>query len=372
MSATPGFASRLFVSGSLAFVLIGVLGAGYGVALPAFTRNFGLEPGAAGLILTTQAAGAVLAVAAMTLGVRGLSARLAAALMAAGAAVVAVGLSWPATLAGASVAGAGFGLIAAHVNRAFLEGFGDRGSGMVGLVNAISGVGLIAGPLAYVQVGGSTLLLFGGIAVFAALLIPLLSGGAWDTAAGPAVAGTIRPRRLAILILNHLSVFLEAALAGFGVVALIALGWSEEAAARLASGYFASYLLGRLSLYWVARRVAPDWLFLIGTIGTSAAALAAAAGLHAVGFVASGAFVGIAFPSFYVWASRLLGPDPRMQSSIVLAGLSGGAIGPLAFGAVLASAGMGMLFAAVAALGGALAVAILLVMGPARRAAARA
>lgn len=372
MSATPGFASRLFVSGSLAFVLIGILGAAYGVTLPAFTRAFGLEPGTAGLILTTQGIGAVIAVGAVTAGVRWLTARLSVALVAAGTGLIAAGITWPLTLTGAAIAGAGFGLIAAHVNRTFLQGFGDRGPSMVGLVNAISGLGLIAGPLIYVQAGRSTTILFGGIAVMAALLIPLFDDPPASREQVAATRAPIRVGRLPILILNHLSVFMEIALGGFGAVALIALGWSEAGAATLVSAFFASYLIGRLSLFWLAGLIGPDRLFLVGTAGTAVAALVAALGLPAVGYVASGAFVGMAFPSFYVWGSRVLGPDARMQSSIILAGLSGGAIGPLVFGGLLSWLGLPALFAAVAALGGALSIAILVAMGPARRAVSRA
>jgi len=369
MSEPAGFTSRLFVTGSLAFVLIGVLGAAYGVSLPAFGRAFGLQPGAAGLILTTHALGGVLAVLAMTAGVRGLSAPVSMGLMAAGAALMAAGLSWPATLAGSLIAGSGFGLIATHVNRSFLNGFGPRGPGMVGLVNAISGIGLIAAPLVFVWVGGNPLVLFAAIALFALALLALLPRGDGDPA--PRGLPNLRQARMGILLLNLVSTGLEAALAGLGVTTMIALGWAESDAARLASGFFAAFLLTRLALYWLTRIIPPGLLFLISVIGTALTAGIAALGWPALGFVLSGATVGLAFPSFYVWGARVLGPDPRMAAAMLLSGLAGGAVGPLAFGALLAVVGLQHLFVAVAGLAALLAVAIALTLAPARAAALR-
>ena len=371
MPAYPGFASRLFVSGMASFVLIGILGAAYGVALPAFTRQHDLGPGAASLILTVHSTGGVLAVLAATAGVPGLGARTALALMAAGAALIALAPVWSLTLAGGFVAGAGFGLIATHVNRMFLTGFGPRGPGMVGLVNAVSGVGLIAGPLVFLWVGGVPALLFGGIAVFSAVLIPVFAADAADLPDGPRGLPNMLQPKMGILVLNLLSVCLEAAIAGLGVSALIVLGRGEGEAATLASVFFAAFLVSRLSLYWLTRLAGPAYLFLIGTIGTAAAAGLAALGWHATGYVLSGLFIGMAFPSFYVWGARVLGPDPRMSAAMLLAGLSGGAVGPLVFGAVLAVTGLEWLFATVAVLALLLSLAIALSIAPARGKIAR-
>lgn len=357
MSALPGFTSRLFLSGSLAFVAIGVLGAAYGVSLPAFTRAFGLAPGQASLILPVQAAGAVAMVAAGTMGLRGLTARLSALLMVAGAGLIAAGIAWPLTLLGAFVAGSGFGITATYVNRAFLQGFGPRGAGMLGLVNAISAVGLIAGPLIYVGVGGSVRLLFGAISVLAAVTLLLYRPRDDSFAGAPRGLPDLGPRRLGFLAMLTACTMMETALGGLGAVALIASGWAEDRAALLVSGFFTAFLLARLSLYWLSRMVGPDRLFLIGVAGTALAAGLAAAGAQAPGYVLAGGFNGIAFPAFYVWGARVLGDDPRMGSSMVLAGLLGGVLGPFAFAALLRIIGLPLLFAAVAVTGAILSLA---------------
>ena len=371
MTDEPGFLSRLFISGSLAFVLIGIVGALYGVALPAFARAYDLAEGEAGLILTTHAMGAVAAVLAATLGVPGLGARTATALIAGGAAVMALLPGWPLTLGASSVIGAGFGLIATEVNRTFLSGFGTRGPGMVGLVNGISGAGLVAGPLVFLWAGGSISAVYGGVALVAGGLI--LAFGRAEPAARERGGATARPGwRLGILLLNHLAVCLEATLAGLGVTALIAGGRSEEGAATLAAGFFAAFLLARVALYWITRHVAADLLFLLAAIGTALSAGVAALGFTAAGYVAAGAFVGLSFPAFFVWGARLLGEDARMSAAILLSGLLGLALGPLAIGAVLRVTGAEALFAVVAIAAGVLVVAIAATIGPARRAMDRA
>lgn len=370
MPQEPGFLSRLFIAGSLAFVLIGIVGSIYGVALPAFTRAYGLEDGAAGLILTTNALGAVVAVLAATLGMPGLGARTATALIAIGTAGIALMPGWHVTLAASTVVGAGFGLIATEVNRTFLAGFGPRGPGMVGLVNGISGIGSIAGPLLFVATGSSIVAIYGALAVLStALIFSFERRPPAEVLA--ARTPVFRQWRVAILLLNHISVCIEAGISGLGVTALIASGWSEEGAAGLAAGFFAALLVARVGLYWITKRVAADVIFLAGTIGTAASAALAAAGFHAVGYVMAGGFVGLAFPSFFVWGARVLGNDPRISAAILLSGLSGLAIGPFVIGAILARTGAEALFTVTAIGAALLAVAILITMAPARRAMAR-
>ncbi|MCC7321363.1 MAG: hypothetical protein IT542_10355 [Rubellimicrobium sp.] len=363
MPGPSPFVTRLFLSGSAGFLLIGVLGAANGAILPEFTRRFGLNDWSAGLFLTAGAVGAVAMVAAGIMGMRGLSARLSAGLMAAGAALVAASLAWPVTILGGLIAGAGFGITASHVNRAFLTGFGvRRGPAMVGLVNAISAAGLIVAPLILVAVGGSPAILYGGIALFALLCLALYPPHE-DAFAGSARGLPPLGRRdLGLLGLITGTTVIENGLGGLGALAIIALGRPEAEALSLVSAYFTAYFLGRLALYWVASLVAPERLFLIAVLGAATGAALAAGGLVGTGYVMAGGFIGIAFPSAYVWQARLLGPDPRMAGAMVMAGLSGGVIGPALFGAVLGVTGFAHLFAMAAMLALVLAAAVLRAM----------
>lgn len=370
MSALPGFASRLFVNGTLAFILIGVLGAAYGVALPTFTRMYDLGPGAAGLILTVSASGGMFAVIALTAGLPYLGSRTAMVLLGSGSGLVALGLSWPLTVLGGLCAGAGFGLIATHVNRSFLTGFGPRGPGMVGLINAISGIGLVIAPLLFILSGNRPAVIFGGIAIAAlALVMPFPAAAAHDV--GPRGFPPLFKPRMGILLVNVASGVIEMAVVGLGVTALIATGWSQDAAAALASVFFAAFLVARLALYWLSLLLAPEYLLLTGIFGTAASMAVAAFGLEAVGYVVSGFFIGLVFPSFYVWGSRVLGPDPRMGAAMMVSGLSGGALGPLVFGALLAQIGFPYLWASVAITGTVLTIIVALVLRPIRMMLAR-
>jgi fucose permease len=70
----------------------------------------------------------------------------------------------------------------------------------------------------------------------------------------------------------------------------------------------------------------------------------AVAGFPAWGFVLSGSFSAICFPAFFVWATRLLGPDPRMGAAILASGLLAGTLGPLGLRPILAAVGEEGLF----------------------------
>ncbi len=364
MTPQNGFASPLFISGSIAFMLIGVIGTSYGIVVPALARSFGIAEGVAGLVVTANSMGATLTVALMTLGVIALTTRAALVLIALGGGLIAAGAGWALTLAGAAVCGLGYGVIAVRVNRDFMLGFGARGPGMVALVNGISGIGAVVAPLIWLAAGSRAGILFAVIAGLALLTLPLYRA-APDAAPEPARPAGL-PRftagRVGFISLNGLSCILESSISGFAAAALLAMDIAPNLTAQLVSGYFAAFLIARLSLYYLSRLIAPEWLFLIGTIGTAACMTVAMTLWPAGGYVAVGAFVGIAFPSFYVWGNRVLHGDGRMMSAILMTGLMGWVVGPVLFGAALDRLGMEQLFAGIAIGAAALAVVVLAVI----------
>lgn len=366
--AFPGFASRLFVSGASAFLVAGAVPALYGVALPVWSRALGLSEGEAGLLLSANGAGAFLAVLAGVFGLPGQTVRAGLAGLALGAALLAAGLGWGPLLAGAAVTGAGFGLLTTSVNRGFLAGFGPRGPGMVGLVNALYGLGAILAPLAFLAAGARPGAVFGMLAALAAILALL----APRDGAPPAPRGLpdLRDRRLLVTLFIFGNGLIEGISVGFGASALIATGLSAETAARLTSGFFLAYVASRLSLTWLAGRVAPARLLVLGLGGAGLAMALAALGLPGPGYVAAGAFVGMIFPSYYVWAMRILGEDGRMTAAILTMALLGGMIAPVALRPLLAAAGADAVFAVVAVVGLGMATLFALLEAPARRLAA--
>jgi MFS family permease len=339
--APAGFAPRLLASGALAFFLLGMLPALYGVALPVWAQAFGLRPGEGGTLFAIYNAGAVATVLAGILGVPGLSMRPALALVTLGGIGLALGAGWPMLLLGGLVAGLGYGILAATVNRRFLQEFGPRGPGMVAFVNGVSGLGAILSPLLFLWAGSAPALVFWAVAALAALAMALARPEPFR-----ATAQGLPPLspRLLVLLLNSGAVAIEAALIGFGAVALVDGGTPEPQAARLVSAFFAAYVASRLGLAFVSHRLPSDLIFLASVAGLAASGALAAFVSPAWGFVLSGLFAGSAFPAFFVWASRLLGPDPRMGSAILASGLLSGTLGPLALRPILGSVGEEGLF----------------------------
>jgi len=345
MTATPvpsqGLTSPLFASGALAFFLLGILPALFGVALPVWSDAFGLAEGQGGTLVALYNAGAAIAVLAGVAGVPGLSMRPASAVVALGAAGLALGAAWSLLLASALLAGLGFGVLAVAINRRFLQEFGARGPGMVAFVNGIYGLGAILAPLLFLAVGGRAGPVLWATAALAALAMALSRPEPFRNAT-PGLP-PLSPRLL-ILLFTFGSVVIEAALIGLGASALVDLGLSEPSAARLVSAFFAAFVAARLGLALVTHRLPPDLVFLGGLLGTTACLLGAALVSPAWGFVPAGAFIGICFPAFFVWSSRLLGPDPRLGAAILAAGLVGGTLGPLALRPILGAFGEESLF----------------------------
>jgi fucose permease len=265
--------------------------------------------------------------------------------LAPGAALLALGAGWPLTLLGGFVAGFGFGLLTTSVNRAFLGGFGPRSAGMVGLVNAVYGIGAILSPLLFLALGARPALAFAALVLLAALALALS-----EKDAAPPTRGLpdLRDPRLLVTLFIGGNGLIEGISVGFGASALTDAGLQPESAARTASAFFLAYVAARLALTWIAGRIAPARLLTLGFAGTGLAMAVAALGLPAPGYILAGAFVGMIFPSYYVWASRILGPDPRMTAAILTVALTGGTLAPLALRPVLAVTGESGVFAVVA------------------------
>jgi hypothetical protein len=215
-------------------------------------------------------------------------------ILALGAAVLALAATWPLTVLGGFTASFGFGLLMTSVNRRVLRGFGDRGPGMVGLVNALFGLGAILSPLLFLALGARPPLAFAAVAALALLTLALT-----EPDAAPPIRGlpNLRDPRLLVTLFLVGNGLIEGVSVGFGASALADAGLSGATAARLVSGFFVAYLLARLSLAWVAGRLPPAQVFLTGVFGAGLCMAAAALGAPAWGYVTAGAFVGLIFPA---------------------------------------------------------------------------
>ncbi len=339
--------STLFWSGSVTFVLLGLIGALYGPALPALARTHALGTAEAGLIVAVHNGGGLLGLV-LSAAFGAVSARQAMALALVGAGLIATGLGWPITLLGALVLGSGYALAAAVLNRRFLTEMGPRGPAMLGFVNAVFAIGAMGAPVLLAALGGVPALAFAAVAVAALLLIPVLVGEAAQAAAPIDLRAALK--RPGVMALGALGVGVETSVVGFGPVGLIARGMAEADAAALISGFFACFLVGRLSLVWIAVRVAPRYL-LGGAFGlTGALLIAAQMGPPQIVFALAGAPVGILFPAYFYVASRRLGEGGRAAALIMAAVYVGAILTPVAMSLVIAELGAGALFPALAVL----------------------
>ncbi|HVG47964.1 MAG TPA: hypothetical protein VM899_07490, partial [Rubellimicrobium sp.] len=244
-------------------------------------------------------------------------------------------------LASAFLAGLGFGVLAVAVNRRFLQEFGARGPGMVAFVNGIYGLGAILAPLLFLAGGGAPGPVLWATAALALLAMALSRPEPFRNASPGLLPLSLR---LLVLLLTFGAIIIESSLIGLGASALVDLGTPEPQAARLVSAFFAAFVAARLGLAFVTHRLPPDLVFLAGLGGTTACLLLAAFVSPAWGYVPAGAFIAICFPAFFVWSSRLLGPDPRLGAATLAAGLLGGTLGPLALRPILGAFGEEALF----------------------------
>jgi FHS family glucose/mannose:H+ symporter-like MFS transporter len=341
----------LLVAGMVAFVLMGVGSAVYGPALPGMAERYTLTLGEAGWLISAHWIGNAVGIATMYFLAEKVPSGLALAIMAAGAAALALAPGWGATLAAAFVFGAGYGMVTAVFNPAMLVAFGARGTGMLSLLNAMYGIGAIAGPLIYVQLGQNAGTVFGGLAVICAAAsvgtaLTLKPGGK-STQSAPRIGFRVDP---VILGFGALGVGLEACLVGLGPAALMAAGVTDVRAAELLSVFFAAFLGARILLIFTAHLIPSFWIYLFAAASALVFGLGAVFLSPGLFFVAMGVSASLYFPAFYVTATRAMGSDPRVPSVIIGAGLVGGISMPLMLAPLTQTEGLAF-FYTVAVLG---------------------
>ena len=326
----------------------------HGPSLTLYAAKYDIALADAALIVAAQWGGACLAVAGLMAGLR-LTARWALGALAIGCATIALGISWPVTLLGALVLGCGHGLSSAVFNSRLLAEFGPRGPSVLGLANALFGVGAIASPLLLVALGNQPGLVFWLLAAGAAVLWPFAHPPVQpaEPLTGRRTLGQILFEARGVVWIGVIAVGVEAALAGLGPAALIARGATQEAAALLTSALFVSFVAARLSLVWLSLRVGARRLVQAGLGGLVLCMAGAALLPPAPFFVAAGLCVGVLFPAYFVLGAQVLGATPRSGSVLVTAALAGGVGLP----AALAGQTAGLFWVL-----GALALGLLLVM----------
>ncbi|MFF9037942.1 MFS transporter [Streptomyces sp. NPDC014892] len=348
------FSPAAVVASCVGFVLIGVLQALYGPAIPALRDTYDLSPSAAGLGLSAHFTGGVAGVLLFDrlYGRMGNRRILGTSylLMALGAAGFAFAPSWPAGLAAALLAGLGFGGIDYGLNQLFAVGFGHRSTAMLNILNAHFGIGAILGPALVAAVGAEhypALFL-----AFAAANLPLLfclrgvrdqvpqsasavtaATGVSDSAA--ASNGSVLGRSLGSVLgvfvtLYVLHVGIEAGVGGWEPTHLETVGYGAGAAATATSVYWLMMTIGRFLVAPIALRHSAQTIITVSCAGmTVCLLLASVPSLAPYAYAGVGLFIAPIFPTGLPWLNAAAPRARRAGALVIAASMIGGvAAGP--------------------------------------------
>ncbi|WP_308114351.1 MFS transporter [Streptomyces brasiliscabiei] len=350
----PATRTRVFSPAAVAascvgFVLIGVLQALYGPAIPAFRDTYDLSPSAAGLGLSAHFVGGVLGVLLFDrlfgrIGNRRLLGT-SYLLMALGAAGFALAPDWPSSLAAALLAGVGFGGIDYGLNQLFAVGFGHRSTAMLNILNAHFGIGAILGPALVAAFGAEhypALFL-----AFAAVTLPLLlclrgvrdrvpqpgteaAGGAEGQAGGRVLGRSLGSVLAVFVVLYILHVGVETGVGGWEPTHLETVGYGAGAAATATSVYWLMMTAGRFLVAPVALRYSPQTIITVSCAGmTVCLLLASVPQLAPFAYAGVGLFIAPIFPTGLPWLNAAAPRARRAGALVIAASMTGGvAAGP--------------------------------------------
>ncbi|OAH11139.1 MFS transporter [Streptomyces jeddahensis] len=356
---TQSAAGRLFsrpaaAASCVGFVLIGMLQALYGPAVPGLREEYALSPSGAGLGLSLHFTGGVAGVLAFNAIHSRISNRalLAAsyALMAVGAAGFALAPNWPLALAAAFLGGLGFGGIDYGLNQLFAVGFGDRSTAMLNILNAHFGIGAVLGPALIAWTGpDGYAYAFGACAVLSGVLI-LCTGGVGTEAPSPspdkssaAPANSLGISRILVgfLALYILNVAVEAGVGGWEPTHLETVGYSSAVAASATSVYWLMMTVGRFLVVPITLRYSPERILTVCAAGmTACLLLALIPGAAPVAYAGVGLFIAPVFPTGLPWLNRALPEAKRAGAWVIAASMIGGVAAPPLLGVGIEASGI--------------------------------
>jgi MFS transporter, FHS family, glucose/mannose:H+ symporter len=330
------------------FFLMGVVGSAYGPLLEQLSHRFGVSLAVAGGALSTHFLGALVGVLVSMRVLQRVSSRAfvfgGLGFMGLGCAGVALAPSWPAFLGSVLVIGLGWGALDIGCNQLVAHSEGARRTAALNALNGSFAVGAVAGPILVSTVGRSHLfLLYGGIAVLAFALYPLVAGIRGRL---PFLTERAVGRSTALLgifmVAFALYVGIETGTGGWMPSHLESNGVPSLAAATLTSGFWLALAIGRLFAALIPARV-PERLTVIAGVAVAAIALFSALNpaLAPFAYIVTGVALAPVFPTGIVWLAKLRPGDARATSWLFPASMVGGAIVPGTIGAVIARFGIG-------------------------------
>ena len=349
--------SLIAAAGILTFALLGAIQSLYGPLLPGLQRSFGVDTGTAGLVFAAHGLGALAGILlpslfrGASLARRWLSA--ATGLLLVGAAGISAAPTWPTMLVGAFVLAVGFGIHVVRLNSLFVAGFGQRGMAMSLLINAAFSVGAILGPIVVSLSGEPSRGLFVGVAVFAALLVPVNVAAdrrgrdvasadlGHATQSGERAAARTRARAalIAFVALMCLTSGAENCIGGWIATLALTNGYTFSSAANLTALFYGSIFAGRLLAAGVGQRLKPA-VFVMAAIGSVATLLAVASVVHSsVALALAGFALAPIFSATLVWLGGELPTSAHANALVIAGALLGAACFPPLVGRIIGAFG---------------------------------
>jgi MFS transporter, FHS family, glucose/mannose:H+ symporter len=320
-----------------AFLLMGMVVAGYGPLLEHLTWRFGV----------TQFAGGLVGVLISMRSVERLPARftviVSCGIAGLGLMVVALAAAWPSFLAGIFVFGVGFGGLDLSLNQVVAYSEGRRQTSLLNALNSAYPAGAVAGPI---LVSAFAARHFAALFLVAAAAWLVLTPGMLGIAGRvPVGAEPSRwPGRLVGLFVLAfvLYVAVEVGTGGWMTSHLESVGFGSDRAAMLTSAFWLALVTGRLLIALVPASVDEGTIVLAASgSATVALGLATVGTLAPFAYIAAGLAMAPIFPTGIVWLARLRPGDSRSTAWLYPAASVGGALGPGAIGLVVAQAGVG-------------------------------
>ncbi|MFI6404072.1 MFS transporter [Streptomyces sp. NPDC050548] len=354
---TSPVAGRLFsrsaaVASCVGFVLIGMIQALYGPAIPGLRHEFGLSPSAAGLGLSLHFAGGVAGVLAFNAIHSRISNRALLVwgygLMAVGGAGFALAPNWPLALAAAFLCGLGFGGIDYGLNQLFAVGFGNRSTAMLNVLNAHYGIGAVLGPVMVAWLGPDDYpYAFGVCAALAAVLAFAGPSGVRTRVSDdpPAEMGGVglglSRVLVGFLVLYILNVAVEASVGGWEPTHLETVGYTAAVAASATSVYWLMMTAGRFLVVPITLRYSPERILAVCAVGmTVCLLLTLVKGVAPVAYAGVGLFIAPVFPTGLSWLNRALPQAERAGAWVMAASNVGGVAAPPLLGVGIEAAGI--------------------------------
>lgn len=330
------------------FFLMGILASAYGPLLEHLARRFDVSLAVAGGVLSIHFLGALVGVLVSMRLLQQVPSRTfvlgSLTCLGLGCAGVAIAPSWPAFLGGVLVIGVGFGALDIGCNQLVAHSEGSRRTAVLNALNGAFGIGAVAGPILVSTAGRTHLnLLYGGAALVAVALLPLVAG----ISGRLPFIGQKPTQRAGVLVAIFMVAFalyvgVENGIGGWMPSHLESIGLQSLAAATRTSGFWLALAVGRLLVAFVPPRV-PEGVIVIAGSAVAAVVLllALVPGAAPVAYIAAGLAIAPIFPTGIIWLAKLRPGDARATSWLFPASMVGGAVIPGGIGAVIARFGIG-------------------------------